>query len=143
MPQPAPTPAAQPTRTGELRLTARGRVAPVQQARIGTISGGVITSLSTQVGAAVGEQQEIARVRGATDTEVLVAPWRGVVTGIPVNNGDTVVPGTTLVTIADLSRLQVETTDVDEFIISGIRPGQTVTMTTTQGIQPAGADSEK
>ena len=118
-----PTPAPRPQ--------ARGQVRPVAQARVGTIAGGVVSSLAVDVGDAVGEQQEIARVRGATGTEVITAPIRGSITGIAVHVGDTVLPGATIVTVGDLSRLQVETTDVSEFVLAArrVRPGQRVTLT--------------
>ncbi|MBI2322532.1 MAG: HlyD family efflux transporter periplasmic adaptor subunit, partial [Chloroflexi bacterium] len=81
-----------------------------------------------EVGEAVREQQEIARVRGPGGTEVLVAPWDGTITSLPVQVGDTVLPGALIATVGDLSRLQVETTDVDEFIIAYVRRGQAVTL---------------
>lgn len=127
--QPAtPVPTAEPA-PAPPALNARARIAPVRQARIGTLSGGVIATLSVQVGQTVEEQQEVARVRQATGTEVLTAPWSGTITGIPVSVGDTVLPGTTIAYLSDLSRLQVETTDVDEFIIASIHAGQAVTLT--------------
>ena len=46
---------------------------------------------------------------------MLVAPWRGTITDIPVHVGDTVPVGAVVASMGDLSRLQVETTDVDEF----------------------------
>lgn len=96
---------------------------------MGTIAGGVAASIAVDVGEPVGEQQEIARIRGAAGVEVLVAPIRGTITGIPVHVGDTVIAGTIVATVGDLSRLQVETTDVDEFLIARVRPGQRVTLT--------------
>ena len=63
----------------------------------------------------------------ASGIEVLVAPWRRTVTDVPANIGDTVTPGAMIALVADLSRLQVETTDVDEFIVSRVRTGQTAT----------------
>ena len=92
-------------------------------ARIATLTGGVVTSLPVRPGQWVGEQQEIARIRlpgGAL--EVLTAPWPGAVTGVQVNLGDTVLPGAIIATLGDLGRLQVETTDVDEFIIRHVAP---------------------
>ena len=47
-------------------------------------------------------------------------------TGIVAHVGDTLVAGATVVTVADLSRLHVETTDVDEFLISHVHPGDAV-----------------
>jgi multidrug efflux pump subunit AcrA (membrane-fusion protein) len=126
---PAAPPPAAPAAPA-VKLTARGRVQPVQQARIGTLTGGVVVRLAAVVGEPVADQQELARVRGPNGTvEVLTAPWAGTVTAVPVHYGDTVMAGTVLVTIGDLSRLQVETTDVDEFLIARLARGQPVRMT--------------
>lgn len=120
------TPAAMATPLS--KLTARGQVRPAAVARVGTLAGGVVAQVRVEVGEAVREQQEIARVRGPNGTEVLVAPWDGTITSLPVQLGDTVMPGTLIATVADLRRLQVETTDVDEFIIAHVRRGQAVTI---------------
>jgi multidrug resistance efflux pump len=50
------------------------------------------------------------------------------VTGLLAHTGDTLVPGAGVVMVADLTRLQVETNDVDEFLIGHVRPGQSVSM---------------
>jgi multidrug efflux pump subunit AcrA (membrane-fusion protein) len=117
------------TATPVLRPQAHGQVRPVAQARVGTLAGGVVASITVDVGDAVGERQEIARVRGQAGTEVLTAPIRGTIAGIPVHVGDTLLPGTIVATVADASRLQVETTDVDEFLIARVRAGQRVALT--------------
>lgn len=115
------------------KLTARGHLRPVAQARVGTLTGGVVVGVFVQVGDVVEEQAEIARVRTgsleASSIEVLTAPWRGTVTSLSVQTGDTVMAGTVVATVADLSRLQVETDDVDEFLIGQVRRGQTVRIT--------------
>jgi hypothetical protein len=112
------------------KLIARGQVRPVQSARIGTLAGGVVQQLQAEVGDSVGEQREVARIKSADgNIEVLTAPWRGTVTGIPIHVGDTVLPGAVIMTISDLSRLRVESTDVDEFLIARIQRGQEVTFT--------------
>ncbi len=118
-----------PEATPVLHLIARGRVAPVAQARIGTQGGGIVLSIAVAPGDTVQAQQEIARVRGQAGIEVLAAPWAGTITSVPAQAGDTVLPGTVIATLADLSRLQVETTDVDEFLIPHISKGQAVTIT--------------
>ena len=121
--EPAPAPqAASPAAVAG--LTARGEVRPVSRAQVGTLVGGTLQSIAVTVGQPVQDGQELARVRTATGTEVLVAPWRGTITDIPANIGDTVTPGSVIALVADLSRLQVETTDVDEFIVAQIRAGQ-------------------
>jgi putative ABC transport system ATP-binding protein len=110
--------------------TARGEVRPVAQARIGTLRGGVVNRLAVNVGQPVEEAQEIARINAPDGTaEVLVAPWRGTITDIPVHVGDTVAVGATVASVGDLSRLQIETTDVDEFIVARVRPGKAVQVT--------------
>ncbi|MBI3966940.1 MAG: HlyD family efflux transporter periplasmic adaptor subunit [Chloroflexi bacterium] len=124
----APTPVLPPP-VAALKLTARGQVEPVSHAKVGTLSGGVVASLAVQTGAQVDEQQEIARIRGPNGTEVLTAPWRGTITSVPVHLGDTVLAGTVVVTVGDLTRLRIETTDVDEFLIAHVRRGQLVRAT--------------
>jgi multidrug resistance efflux pump len=60
---------------------------------------------------------------------VVLAPWAGTVTGVLAHEGDTVIAGSILVTLGDLSRLQVETTDVDEFLVGRITRGTAVRLT--------------
>jgi putative ABC transport system ATP-binding protein len=110
--------------------TARGEVRPLAQAKVGTLRGGVVNRLAVNVGQGVDEAQEIARIISPDgSTELLVAPWRGTITDIPVHVGDTVPVGTVVASIGDLSRLQVETTDVDEFIVGQVTPGKMVLVT--------------
>jgi multidrug efflux pump subunit AcrA (membrane-fusion protein) len=110
------------------RYEAHGAVRPIAQARIGAAGGGVVASLAVREGDTLTPHQEIARVSGPTGTEILVAPWAGTVTGVLVTRGDTVAPAAPLVTLADLRRLRVETTDVDEYLIARLRRGQPVTV---------------
>jgi multidrug efflux pump subunit AcrA (membrane-fusion protein) len=126
-PRAAPVPADGPS--AATRLVARGQVRPVSYARIATLAGGTVIRLTVEVGDQVGEEQEIARVRGAQGTEVVTAPWAGTVTSLPVHFGDTVLPGATIATVGDLSRLRIETSDVDEFLIAHVRRGQWVRLT--------------
>ena len=110
------------------RLIAHGVVAPVSQARVGTLAGGVLLGLSVSIGDSVEARSELARVRGAADVEVLTAPFAGTVTGLLAHTGDTLIPGAGVVLVADLRTLQVETNDVDEFLIGHVQPGQSVTL---------------
>jgi multidrug efflux pump subunit AcrA (membrane-fusion protein) len=123
-PAPPPTPAPSPVR---LPYDARGRVVPVLQARVAAIQGGVVRALPKQPGTAVADREELARLEttgGAV--EVLSAPYAGTVLAVPVRLGDTVPPGTVVAIVGDLSRLRVETTDVDEYLIGRLRIGQPV-----------------
>ncbi len=110
------------------RLVAHGVVAPVSQARVGSLGGGVLLRLSVAIGDSVEAQTELARVRGPSEVEVLTAPFAGTVTGVLAHTGDTLVAGATVVQVADLSHLQVETTDVDEFLIGHVQRGQSVSL---------------
>jgi multidrug resistance efflux pump len=49
-------------------------------------------------------------------------------TGLSIHTGDTLAPGSIVARVGDLTRLQVETTDVDEYIISRIQPGQSASL---------------
>jgi hypothetical protein len=124
----AQQPTGAPTVVGTARLVAHGVVAPVSQARVGTLTGGVLLGLSVGIGERVEAQRELARVRGPAEVEVLTAPFAGTVTGLLAHTGDTLVPGAGVVLVADLTRLQVETTDVDEFLIGHVRAGQNVVL---------------
>jgi multidrug efflux pump subunit AcrA (membrane-fusion protein) len=126
-PAASPSP-AEAVPTTSPRLIAHGLVQPVSQARVGTLAGGVLLSVNVTVGQSVEAQTELARMRGASGVEVLTAPFAGTVTGLAAHVGDTLVPGAAVVTLADLSRLQVETTDVDEFLIAHVHPGESVTL---------------
>src|SRR5262249_17614348 len=75
------------------RLIAHGVVQPVSQARVGSLSGGVLLGLSVAIGDTVEAQHELARVRGPGDVEVLTAPFAGTVTGLLAHIGDTLLPG--------------------------------------------------
>ena len=121
--------AAPPPPTAVATLSAHGTIEPVAQATVATMDGGVVRSLAVKVGDTVHAQQEIAEVSTPTQTEVLVAPFAGTVMGLTAHLGDTLMPGAAVATVGDVSRLQVETNDVDEYLISQIYPGQPVTMT--------------
>jgi hypothetical protein len=123
-----PSTTATPTAAASARLVAHGVVTPVSQARVGTLSGGVLLGVSVAIGQRVEGQVELARVQGPAALEVLTAPFAGTVTGLLAHTGDTLVPGAGVVLVADLSRLQVETTDVDEFLIGHISSGQSVAL---------------
>ena len=78
------------------------------------------------VGDAVVGQQEIARVRGANSTDIVTAPFRGTVTGLLVNVGTHWPLVRSSPPLGDLTHMQVETTEVDEFLVPCVRPGQRV-----------------
>jgi biotin carboxyl carrier protein len=110
-------------------LAAHGVVQPIARATVATLGGGSVAEVGVEVGQVVEKGQILARVAGASQTELVLAPWRGTVTSIAMHTGDTVIPGSPLLTIADPSRYQVETTDVDDYLIARIRPMQQAIVT--------------
>jgi putative ABC transport system ATP-binding protein len=127
---PTAAPPAPPEQTVSVKRVARGEVRPDSEAVVRSLVSGVVTSLPVSVGTQVLENQEIARVRAPDGSiQVVTAPWRGTITNLPVHNGDSVTAGSTIAAVGDVSRLRVETDDVDEFLVAQIRPGQAVTVT--------------
>jgi multidrug efflux pump subunit AcrA (membrane-fusion protein) len=110
-------------------LSAHGVVQPVARANVASLGGGSVIELLVDVGQSVEKGQVVVRVAGASATELVVAPWSGTVNAVMIHAGDSVAPGSTLVSIGDPSRYQVETTDVDEYLVSRLRPMQTATVT--------------
>jgi len=116
---------AAPT-AAQVPLSAHGVVEPVLRARVGTQGGGVIQTLAVAAGLQVAARQELAVIQGPSGAEILTAPFAGTVTDVLVHLGDTVIPGTVIATVGDLSAYQIETTDVDQFLVAHVHPGQTV-----------------
>jgi HlyD family secretion protein len=72
-----------------------------------------------------------ARVRAAKaaqDDIALIAPFDGTVVAIDVAPGEIVLPGKAVVLLTDLSKLQVETTDLSEQDIDRVALGQNTTV---------------
>ena len=108
----------------------RGVVRPVSQSAAGSLAGGTVRLHRIVVGDRVGNGQALARVEppGGGDAVLVTSPREGSVTVVAVHDGDTVMPGATLMVVADKSRLQLETTDVDEFVVTSLHRDQAVTI---------------
>jgi multidrug resistance efflux pump len=89
----------------------------------------VVRRLAVLPGSPVEDRAEVARVESGSGTEVVTAPFGGLVTNVLVHEGDTLVPGATLVVVADPRMLQAELSDVDEFLVSYLKVGQPVKVT--------------
>jgi multidrug efflux pump subunit AcrA (membrane-fusion protein) len=122
-------PAATVPPTVPAALTAHGKILPARQARVGTQNGGIVRQLTASPGMEVTDRAELARVEGVAGVEVVTAPFAGLVANVLVHEGDTLMPGAALFVVADMRTLQVETTDVDEFLVSQVRAGQQVRVT--------------
>jgi HlyD family secretion protein len=64
----------------------------------------------------------------ALDQTTLRTPFAGTVAVLEVSVGETVLPGQTVLTLADLSHLQVETTDLSERDVDNVAVGQQATV---------------
>lgn len=122
--QPAPSPASPAPVAAP--LVAHGQLLPARQAHVGTQAGGVVQRLDVKPGAEVAAQTPLAWMVTSGGTEIVTAPFAGTITNVLVDAGDTLVPGATIAVLADLHTLQVETSDVDEFLVSSISVGQHV-----------------
>jgi multidrug resistance efflux pump len=86
----------------------------------------VVQQLNVRIGTQVAAQTLIAWLIGPSGTEIVTAPFGGSVTNILVHEGDTLAPAAPIAVVADLRSLQVETTDIDEFLIGHVSVGQQV-----------------
>jgi multidrug efflux pump subunit AcrA (membrane-fusion protein) len=120
------TPTPIPAAPVQAPLVAHGQLLPAHQARVGTQNGGVVQRLDVTPGVEVAAQTPLALVVGPSGTELVAAPFAGTVTNVLVHAGDTLIPGATIAVVADLHQLQVETSDVDEFLVSKVSVGQRV-----------------
>jgi HlyD family secretion protein len=75
--------------------------------------------------AAVAQAESALEVARATLSQAaLTAPFSGTVADVQVSPGQVVMPGQVVLTLADLSHLQVETTDLSERDVTEVRVGQ-------------------
>ncbi|MEZ4618954.1 MAG: HlyD family efflux transporter periplasmic adaptor subunit [Caldilineaceae bacterium] len=73
-------------------------------------------------------EADLAQAETALANLTLRAPFTGTVTALDVNAGEMVQPGNAVLTLADLTRLRVETTDLSERDIGQVAEGQTATV---------------
>ena len=66
----------------------------------------------------------VEQAQAQLDKATLVAPMDGTITEIGVREGEQAAPGQPLFTLADLSNLKIETTDLDEFGAAKVAIGQ-------------------
>jgi biotin carboxyl carrier protein len=110
-------------------LLAHGQIMPAIRAQVGTIAGGTVHAVAVAPGTVTAERAELARVEGPTGTEVITAPFSGTVTNVLVHAGDTLLAGAAVAVVVDPRTLQVETSDVDQFLIGRVSAGQIVRVT--------------
>ncbi|MEZ4517674.1 MAG: efflux RND transporter periplasmic adaptor subunit [Chloroflexota bacterium] len=84
----------------------------------------------TQAEAGVaGAEASVAAAQTALDRMTLVAPFDGTIGQVSVEIGELAAPSVTVATLADMSRWQVETTDLVELDIAQAQVGESATIT--------------
>ncbi len=78
---------------------------------------------------AIAAQSRVAAIEAVLNQANLIAPYDGVVVEVYLNSGEMVSPGTPVVLIADLSTLQVQTTDLNEVDAARVQVGDPVNVT--------------
>lgn len=97
------------------------------QAEMDLISAAARPEAITAAEATVAEATaQLQRAEADLANTHLLAPFAGTVAALDVNLGEMVVTGQTALTLADLSRLQVETSDLSERQVVAVRVGQPV-----------------
>jgi len=99
------------------------------QAKVALVQAGVITE-ELQVAEAKIVQAEAAlqAARVALEQATLRAPFGGTVAAVDISIGETVMPAQAVLILADLERLQVETTDLSELDVGRVAMGQAATV---------------
>jgi len=81
-------------------------------------------------------QASLEAARATLDQATLRAPFAGTIASLDVAPGETILPGQIVLVLAELDRLQVETTDLSERDVAHVRVGQSATVR----IEPLGID---
>jgi multidrug efflux pump subunit AcrA (membrane-fusion protein) len=110
------------------------------QAQLDLLQAGPTAEQVAAAEAAVAQAEAaVQATRVALEQAELRAPFGGTVTALESGPGETVLPGQVVLVLADLSRLQVETTDLSERDVAGVAAGQTVNVSVEAlGTQVAG-----
>ncbi len=124
-----------PVDTGTVRTTVRtnGEVVVRNQVHVFSTVAGRVATAPPPIGATVQQGQSVAVIDPSRPGETfslstVTSPVGGTVTAAGANVGDTVTTQTTLLTVSDLSRLEVRTW-IPERFIGLLRPGLTATLT--------------
>ncbi len=122
-------------------VSASGPVVPEKRARLSFTNTGRVKRLTVQPGDQVKQGQILAQLEpstlqsgeaitspGAADLYI-VAPFDGTVGLVPVNEGESVMPGDIVAVVGDLSTLRVEIEDLSEADVGRLSPDQRVDLT--------------
>ncbi len=71
----------------------------------------------------------LGQAKSAFEDTILRAPFAGSIASLDISLGEQVAAGSPVLRLADLSRWQIETKDLTEFEVVGLRPGDQVALT--------------
>jgi len=95
------------------------------QARLDLLQAGATPEQIAVAGAAIAQAEAALQGAQASLAQVtLNAPFAGTITALHIATGEALLPGQAILTLADLSRLWVETTDLSERDIARVSKGQ-------------------
>jgi HlyD family secretion protein len=99
------------------------------KAQLDTLRAGATAEQLAAAQAAVAQAEAaLEAARASLDQATLTAPFSGTVADLQVSPGQVVVPGQVVLALADLSSLQVETTDLSERDVTEVQVGQEATV---------------
>ncbi|HET7375222.1 MAG TPA: efflux RND transporter periplasmic adaptor subunit, partial [Anaerolineae bacterium] len=117
-------------RAAQAQLGAASAEYKATQAQVAALMAGATTEQVAVAEAAVAQAQAAVDQAQAIRTEAeLVAPFDGTVADLPVQNAQYVTPGTPVVVLGDLTKLQIQTIDLNEKDIDGVVIGGKVSVT--------------
>jgi HlyD family secretion protein len=113
----------------ETLATARAAVEAAQATLQRLQRGAGAEELAALRAAVDGAQVAVEQAQYQLAQATLTAPFAGTVAQVLARAGEIVAPSTPILTLADLSSLRVETTDLDQTDLARVRVGQTVDLT--------------
>jgi multidrug efflux pump subunit AcrA (membrane-fusion protein) len=100
------------------------------QAQLDLLQAGVRTeTIAVAESEVKSAQAAVAQAEAALADTQLLAPFAGTVAALDVNVGESLSAGTPVITLADLTRWQIETEDLTEFDAVAVQPGGSVCST--------------
>ena len=124
-------------RAAQAAVQAAAAQRDVAQAQLDLLQAGATPEEIAAAEADVAQAQAaLEAARTALDQATLRAPFAGTVASLDIAPGETVLPGQIVLSLADLDRLQVETTDLSERDVAHVQVGQPATV----HVEPLGVD---
>jgi multidrug resistance efflux pump len=117
-------------RAAEAQLGAASAQYKATQAQVDALIAGATPEEIAVVEASVQEAQAaLDRAKAIRDQATLIAPFDGTIADVPVHEAQFVNAGTPIVVLGDLTRLHIETTDLNEKDIAGVSIGSQAIVT--------------